>query len=91
MASKRIADPDYKGVYGNTGVWAIKGMAKKRRVKDKNRYDGILVCPICGERNSDNVIIRRQDYYECRTCGFINDEMYWEIRTTKHQLVKEFE
>lgn len=59
--------------------------SKKQLVELRNNRemykerDGRLICPVCRERSVHNIIQRRWDYWECRTCGFNEDIDKWDI------------
>lgn len=53
-------------------------LLRKGKLGFYNEYHGRLKCPICGETETNNLIERRRDFWECRSCGYIEDVAMWD-------------
>lgn len=55
-----------------------EGLEKKKKQPTWIDYDSVLVCPVCHSSKQFDIIRRRDDFWECRKCGFMDDEMNWD-------------
>jgi ribosomal protein L37AE/L43A len=49
----------------------------------KEEYHGMYQCPICYNNNKEDIIKLRADFFECRVCGYKEDEGLWDINGKK--------
>ena len=77
---KKIDQSEYKSVYKEDWCKSVFEYANHQKGSEMTppAVSVRLRCPICGENLTENLIELREDFWQCRKCGYSDVVAMWD-------------